>query len=214
MKKILKTSMFFIGISLLLMILSNLKVQAAVRTITTVQELQEALGATEHSIIEGTTLKITDNFTWTIPNDIDMHVTELTIDFNGKQIRIENNKRTNLGLHLVEGKVILKDSKGENGGIYCTGNFIYLGYDTELIIENGKYTAGHVQEISNGLITNIDNGLIKNQGGNITVENGEFDTIEDAQLFNCNSGKLIINNGKFTGEGYFLEVDKRRNCLA
>lgn len=214
MKKILKTSLFIIGFCLLFLLLNNSKVQAATKTITTIQELQEAMGATSYSTIEGTTLKITDNFTYSTPYEIDAKIPELTIDFNGKEIRIENDQKTNLGIRLSEGKITLKDSQGETGGIYSTGNFIYLEHGTELIIENGKYTAGHVQEVNNGLITNLDNGLIKNQGGNITIENGNFDTIEDAILLECNSGKTVINNGKFTGKGYFVEVRSRRNSLA
>ena len=214
MKKLLKTSLFIMGFCLLFLFLNNSKVQAASKTITTIQELQEAMGAIPYSTIEGTTLKITDNFTYSTPYEIDVKIPELTIDFNGKEIRIENDQTTNLGIRLSEGKITLKDSQGETGGIYSTGNFIYLEHGTELIIENGKYTAGHVQEVDNGLITNLDNGLIKNQGGNITIENGNFDTIEDAILLECNSGKTVINNGNFTGKGYFVEVRSRRNSLA
>lgn len=211
---VLKIVLFIAILCLAILFFSQTKVSAKTVIVTTLQELQEIMGATSYSTIEGTTLKITDNFTWNLTDDVDMRIPELTIDFNGKEMRIENDKRTNLGIHLSEGKVILKDSQGETGGIYSIGNFIYLEHDTELIIENGQYTAGHVQEIDNGLITNIDNGLIKNQGGNITVKNGKFNTTEYAILFNCNSGKLIINDGNFTGKGYFVEVRSRRNCLA
>lgn len=216
MRKILKASLFIIGLCLLFLLLSNSKVQAATKIVTTVQELQDAIGATQYSTIEGTTLKITNNFTWSVSDDIDVRIPELTIDFCGKQIRVENDKRIpNLGLHLSEGKVTLKDSQGETGGIYSTGNFMYLEHGTELIIENGQYTAGHVEEVDDdGFIIDNDNGLIKNQGGNLTVQNGNFDTIEYALLFECNSGKTIINDGNFTGKGYFVEVRSRRNSLA
>lgn len=214
MKQILKTSLFIFVFGLLMIIFSNSKVKAVTKTVTTIQELQEAMGAIPYSTIEGTTLKITDNFTCSTPYEIDAKIPELTIDFNGKEIRIENEQKTNLGIRLSEGKITLKDSQGETGGIYSTGNFMYLEYGTELIIENGKYTAGHVQKVENGLITNLDNGLIKNQGGNITIKNGKFDTVKYAILLECNSGKTVIDNGNFTGNGYFVEVRSRRNSLA
>ncbi len=207
MKKILKISLFIIVFCLLLILFSNSKVQAVVETVTTVQQLQEVMGATEHSTIDGTTLKITDNFTWTMPNNISMRITEITIDFNGKEIRIENNKDLNDGIHLLEGKVTLKDSQGKTGGIYTTGNFIYVGNDTELIIENGKYTAAHVQEVDNGLITNIDNGIFRNEGGNITVKNGNFNTLDHAYLFLIKYGKITVNDGDFTGKGNIFVAD-------
>lgn len=206
MKKILRISLLISSFCLLLLCLNNSKVQATTVTVTTVKELQEAMGATEYSTIDGTTLKITNNFTWTISNDIDMNITEMTIDFNGKEIRIENNKQTNLGINLLKGKVIFKDLQGETGGVYSKGNFIQLGQGTELIIENGQYTAAHVQEANNGLITNIDNGLIRNNGGNITVKNGKFKTLSHAILFVIRGGKTVIDNGYFTGQGEIVEA--------
>ena len=139
MKKILKISLFIIVFCLLLILFSNSKVQAAdVVTVTTVQELQEVMGATAYSTIDETTLKITDNFTWTISNDIEIKIAELTIDFNGKEIRIENNVHNKLGLNnnitLTEGKVILNDSQGKTGGIYCIGNFINVKNNSEYLL--------------------------------------------------------------------------------
>ena len=216
MKKFFKANLFILGFSLLLLFLNTSKVDATVKTLKTLQELQETMGATEHSIIDGTTLKITSNFSWTIPTEDNnnIKIPQLTIDFNGKEIKVLNDKETNIGIHLLEGKVIFKDSQEGTGGIFSKGNFICLDNQSELLIENGKYTAGHVQEINNGLITNIDNGLFKNQGGIITVKNGEFDTLEHAILFKCEAGKLTINNGNFTGKGYFVEIDNRNINMA
>lgn len=147
MKKILKISLFIIVFCLLLILFSNSKVQAAdVVTVTTVQELQEVMGATEHSTVDGTTLKITDNFTWTLTDDVDIKIPELIIDFNGKEIKIENIAI--FSTIRIEGKVIFKDSQGGKGGIYCN-TIITVNEGAELIIENGQYTAAR-EEVNVG----------------------------------------------------------------
>lgn len=138
MKKILKISLFISIFCLLMILFSNSRVQAVGETITTVQELQEIMGATEYSTIDGTTLKITDNFTWALTDDVDIKIPELTIDFNGKELKIDNIAI--FSTIRVEGKVIFKDSKGENGGIYCN-SIIAINEGSELIIESGQYTA-------------------------------------------------------------------------
>lgn len=199
MKKILKISLFIIVFCLLLILFSNSKVQAVVETITTVQELQKVMGATEYSTIDGTTLKITDNFTWTLTDDVYIKITELIIDFNGKEIKIENST-TNKGINIIEGKVTLKDSQGETGGIYCSGHFIDLDYNTELVIENGQY-------IANGELFQ-NNGVIQNNGGLITINNGIFKCMELYDLFQICSGKIIINNGNFEGKGGIINLTR------
>lgn len=138
MKKILKISLFISVFCLLMILFSNSRVQAVGETITTVQELQETMGATEYSTIEETTLKLTDNFTWNLTDDIDIKIPELTIDFNGKELKINNIAI--FSTIRVEGKVIFKDSKGEKGGIYCN-SIIAINEGSELIIESGQYTA-------------------------------------------------------------------------
>lgn len=211
MKKVFKYVLLILSLSFLLLIAFSIKVQAAT-TINSIEALQATMGASAYSTIEGTTIKINKDFTWKITNDYYLNIPELTIDFNGKTIRIENDKTNNLGLHTIESKVVLKDSNGDTGGVYSIGNFLSVGYNSNLVVENGTYTAGHVQIIDNGLITNTDHGLFKSNGGTITIKNGVFDTTENAILFQCSSGKLIINNGRFTGKGYFVEVFGRRSC--
>lgn len=193
MKKMIKKSLFIIGFCLLLILLSNSKAQATTKTITTVQELQEIMGATAYSTIEGTTLKITDNFTWTIPSysdTIDLKIPILTIDFNGKEIKIDQK---GLGaINVTNGKVILKDSQGETGGIYCTGHFIDVRFGTELIIENGQYIGESIASLY----------LFQNNGGTITINNGIFKCMNlHYGLFEICSGKMTINNGTFWGNG-------------
>lgn len=146
MKKILKISLFIIVFCLLLILFSNSKVQAVVETVTTVQQLQAVMGATEYSTIDGTTLKITDNFTWNLTDDVDIKIPELIIDFNGKEIKIENIAI--FSTIRIEGKVIFKDSQGEKGGIYCN-TIIAVNEGSELIIENGQYTAAR-EEVNVG----------------------------------------------------------------
>lgn len=146
MKKILKISLFIIVFCLLLILFSNSKVQAVVETVTTVQQLQAVMGATEYSTIDGTTLKITDNFTWNLTDDVDIKIPELIIDFNGKEIKIENIAI--FSTIRIEGKVIFKDSQGGKGGIYCN-TIIAVNEGSELIIENGQYTAAR-EEVNVG----------------------------------------------------------------
>lgn len=207
MKRVLKISLFIIVFCLLVIFFSSSKVQAAAETITTIQGLQEIIGATDYSTINGTTLRITNDFTWSVPdNNIELKIPMLTIDFNGKKIKIENSKKADLGIYLSEGKVILKDSCGETGGIHSTGNFIYLDEGAELIIENGTYEIDHIQIKENGVITNVDNGLIMNDGGSVTVKKGRFNTISYTTLFRIRSGKTIIDDGKFEGKGCIMHA--------
>lgn len=146
MKKILKISLFISAFCLLIILFSNSRVQAVSETITTVQELQEIMGATEYSIIDGTTLKITEDFTWNLTDDVDMKIPELTIDFNGKELKINNISI--FSTIRIEGKVIFKDSEGEKGGIYCN-SIIAVNEGAELIIENGQYIAAR-EEVNVG----------------------------------------------------------------
>ena len=207
MKKMLKISLFIIGFCITLILLSNSKVQAANETVTTVQELQEIMGAAECSVIEGTTLKITKNFTWKLINDVYIKNPELTIDFNGNEIRVENSIIYNK-IVLKEGTIILKDSKGESGGFFWTNHFLDLEYNTKLIIENGQYKLANEDE-KNGVILN--NNVIQNNGGTITVKDGEFKCIMECQIFQVCSGKMIINNGDFQGKGSIITVTRNSN---
>ena len=136
--KLLKKVLFLTFLCFSILLLVQPKASAETVNITTVQELQEAMGATAYSTIEGTTLKITDNFTWTITDDVDIKIPELIIDFNGKELKIENISI--FSTIKIEDKVIFKDSQGENGGIYCN-TIIAVNEGAELIIENGTYIA-------------------------------------------------------------------------
>ena len=45
-------------------------------------------------------------------------------------------------ISITNGKVILKDSQGETGGIHCNGHFVDVGYGAELKIEQNVLGAG------------------------------------------------------------------------
>lgn len=194
MKKIKKISLFIIGFYILLLLFSNSKVQATdVVTVTTLQKLQEVMGATEYSTIDGTTLKITDNFTWTISNDIVINIPELTVDFNGKEIKIEKNSESIL--NISNGKVILKDSQGETGGFYCEGHLITINPNAELMIENGQY----IMEKGDSKY-----GVIQNFGGKLTIKNGDFQCKDGYYIFTIAGGFTTIENGNFEGKGLII----------
>jgi len=193
MKKILKVSLFIIAFCLLLLFLNNSNVQAA--DVTTVQELQETMGAEGFSTIEGTTLKITNDFTWKILTETNLKIPELTIDFNGKKITIDNDYSESI--KIQEGKIILKDTTENIGGFYCNEELSYdddnifdIVEGVELIVENGLYDV----ETSNRF-------LFSCSGGNITIRNGVFQGL----LVTIHSGEVIIFNGSFSNPGLWVD---------
>ena len=199
MKKIKKISLFIIGFYILLLLFSNSKVQAAdVVTVTTVQELQEVMGATAYSTIDGTTLKITNDFTWNIADTIYLNISIITIDFNGKKIKIEKSVSDYDNIDILKGKLILKDSKGDTGGLQCSGNIIEVETDSDLTIENGQYIVEKGDQ---------NRGVIQNQGGILEINNGIFKCLDENCIIKISNGQTIINNGSFEGKGTIINVE-------
>lgn len=212
MRKMMKKSLFIIGFCLLLILLSNSKVNAeTVKNVTTIEELKTAFE--EKTAIDGNTIKLTDNI---ILTDVvlDIKIPEITIDFNGKTIECKGN-----GGVRIFNKVTFKDSSTTNrvywGGIifnHKRSSSISVQPNAELIIDSGKFVDGGIATVGGKLYN----------AGKLTINDASFSTTRTEPAYKYNymislsrNSECVINRGEFSHTDTLIYIGDGRysnNC--
>lgn len=195
MKKILNYVLLVLFFGLAILFYNQSSVKAfETNTINTMEELKTAFE--EKAIIEGNTIKLTDNVI--LKDDVFyIKIPEVIIDFNGKTI--ECNGTGSIGIF---NKVTFKDSSTTNrldwGGLIFNNeknSSINVDVNGELIIDSGKFIDGGIATTGGKIFV----------GGKLTINDATFSTTRTEPAYKYNymirlsyDSECVINDGEFS----------------